>query len=357
MKIKHKKLKNGDEVISLSTFIYGILILLFVFLSIILIFSYGVDTKLGNKFVLNVARVIPLPAASIDWKKFITIDDLNDNILSIQKFYLVNDFSEENLKIDFDTQEGQKKLEIKRKEVLDKMIQDRVIEILAKKRNINLSETEINNAIYEKMNEFATTDDVKSELKKLYNWTLDDFRDKVIIPNLYKTALIQILSSEYDFSGEAREEAKKAKKELDNGKEFKDVVRMYSQGSSKKEDGYLGWIKKDQLIEELRDPLFEQTPLENNKILESSIGFHIIKIENSKLENKEKILELSQIFIPKKIFSDWLSEEMKKMKIMVPLSEFVWNYDKSRVEFNNRDMIDFEKSEESKILKENSLKF
>ena len=332
-----------EEKIKVSTLVYGILILIVVFLGISSILAYGTNSEIGKNIAGKISTVIPFPAAIVDWRHTISIDDLQANLLSVEKFYQTQDFAKEGLRVDFTTEDGKKRLRIKEREILDKMVEDKVIEILAKQRGISVSSSDVNGVVDAKLNEFGTAEDVKGDLLKSYGWSLDDFKSRVVLPGLYTDALAQKVVSDELNNDKAKAKIVEAKKQLDGGKDFADVVRSYSEGPSKEKGGELGWATKDQVAPELAAALFGDAVPEKNSIIESSIGFHIIDIENRKKENGVDVLQLRQIFVAKNTFVDWLLAQKKKMQIAIPLADFTWNAQDGIVDFRDQQMRDFEK--------------
>ena len=116
-------------------------------------------------------------------------------------------------------------------------------------------------------------------------------------------------------------------------------------------------MTKGQVAPELQDPLFGGKPLEKNSIIESSIGFHIIDIENKKKENSQDVLQIRQIFVAKNTFADWLNTQKKQMRVMIPMSEFTWNSSTGSVDFRSADMRAFEADSRAKAQGDASLMF
>ena len=75
---------------------------------------------------------IPLPAAVVKYTNFISIREVNDDLEALQSFYEKQDFSSVGMRVDFSTQDGEKRLQIKKKQLLNKLIEDRVVDILVK---------------------------------------------------------------------------------------------------------------------------------------------------------------------------------------------------------------------------------
>ena len=348
---------DNEKKIKLSTLVYAMLTVLFVIIAIISTLAYGTNTEIGKRIYLKISKIVPIPAAVIGWNDFVLLSDVRSNLASVEKFYKVNDFSQEGLRVDFSTESGKKRLKIKEREILEKLIEDKVIKILAQKRGISISEKDIDKIVENKLEELGTASDLEKDLANTYGWNMEDFKKNVVIPTAYKDALMQyVLLGELDNSS-AKEKANEARKELESGKDFAEVVDKFSEGDSKKKGGELGWVKKEQMIQELQEALFDEERYGNNEVIESSIGFHIVRIEEKKKEGEESVLRLKQIFVAKKTFADWLKDSKKSISILIPLKDFRWNSDRAVVEFRSEKMQKFEAEERLKAQGDASIMF
>ncbi|KKP96190.1 MAG: PPIC-type PPIASE domain protein [Candidatus Moranbacteria bacterium GW2011_GWE1_36_7] len=352
-----KQNKNGEKLIKVSTLIYSILIALIIIIGIASILAYGTSTEIGAKISAKISRVVPFPAAIVGWRSVVFMNDVEANLATVEKFYKTQNFASEGLRVDFTTEEGKKRLRIKQREILDKLVEDRIIEILAKKYGVSVSEADAQKVISLKLNEFGTIDDVKSDLQNSYGWDIDDFKQRVVVPSLYADALAVKVAEKNSSTEDAKKRIEMAQREIAGGKEFSQVVRTHSEGASKDRGGELGWVTKEQILPELQKALFESSDFKKSSIVESTIGFHLIEIENSKEENGVKQLKLRQIFVSKNTFSQWLENEKKQMKVIVPLKDFVWNKDSGSIDFRDEEMRVFEKEQRSKLQGDASIMF
>lgn len=361
MKKKAKKIVNvdGEPAIKVtpSTVVYSILILLIAITLIGSILAYGTNTEIGGKIAAKISNVIPFPAAIISWKNIVYIDELDENLASVKQYYQTKSFSEEGLRVDFGTEDGKKRLQIKKREVLEKMIEDEIIMILAKEKGVKINDVEAEEALETTLNQYGTTDQVREDLLKSYGWDMEDFKKQVVLPNMHAQALAEKVLAEQTGNVLAREKIEKAQQELKNGTDFEVVVEKYSEGNSKEKKGELGWVKKNQVIEELAVAIFGNSSFQKNSIIESSIGFHIVEIEEQKKEDSEDVLKLRQIFVSKNTFADWLEIQKKKINVWIPMSEFVWNKENAKVKFRENEMNVFETEQRVKAEGDASLMF
>lgn len=333
--------KKGKK-LKILTVICALVILFFtcVFAIGILIYGFGAENK-ATKFA---EKFIPYPAAVISYKGVITAGEVNNNLNSIKRFYENQDFSQAGLRVDFTTSDGKKRLEIRKRGLINKMIEDRIIRILAGKNGIVVTEEMADQNVRRKMDEFGNEEIVKNNLSNLYGWTLEEFKEKIVRPDLYAEELEKLITSENkeQFSEEARGKIEKAEKELNEGRDFAEVAQKYSDGRSAEEGGELGWFKKEQLVPEVAGAIFDFKKGERSDIIESVLGFHVVEAEERKMENNEELIRIRQVFARKKIFADWLDEQIKGIKILVPLKDYYWDSASGVVQFSSEEMRNFE---------------
>jgi len=69
------------------------------------------------------------------------------------------------------------------------------------------------------------------------------------------------------------------KKRLDEGENFEEMAKEFSEDNSAIEGGLIGYVKNEQLIGELNKEVFSLEPNEISSVIESDLGFHIFKID------------------------------------------------------------------------------
>jgi foldase protein PrsA len=345
---KNKQINEKSKNIKFSTAAgaLGVFIILWIITGAVFIYQFSWE----NKFVKFTENIIPYPAATVNFYHFITVKELDDNLKSVRLFYENQDFSKIGMRVDFSTDEGKKRLMIRKKELIDKMIEDRAIEILARKRGIMISEKTVDQNVARKLEEYGSKDEVEANLFKLYGWTLADFKEKVVRPSMYKEELQKLIleQNKDNFSQAAEKKINKAEEELAVTGDFAQVAQEFSDGLSAEQGGEMGWFSREQLADEVSGPAFSLKKGERSSVIESSLGYHIIELEDKKNEDGVDLIKLKQIFTRKKMFVDWLEEQMEEMKINVVLKDFYWDKNGVLVNFSSDEMRKFEKN-----LKEN----
>lgn len=333
-KIKKEKVKITTVVYSVIIVIIGCMILVG-----ILIYGFGVNNKITKISV----KYIPYPAVIIDSKNFVTIGEFSSNLKSIKSFYENQDFSQIGLRIDFSTKEGKKRMKIQERQLLNKMIEDKVIEELVRQSGVKITNEIVDQKVLRKLDKYGDKQSVEENLANFYGWTIEDFKKKIVKADLYKEELEKIFESQDNSGDELKSKIEDAKRELESKKDFSDVARDYSDGSTAQGGGELGWVAKEQLIPGLAESVFNIKEGERSGIIESELGFHIIKVEEKKLEEDVEIVKIRQIFVRKRNIADWLEEEISDMKIYIPLKDYYWDKNVLEAQFKNENLRKFEK--------------
>jgi len=146
----------------------------------------------------------------------------------------------------------------------------------------------------------------EKELREFYQRNIGRYRAN----ETYRPAQILFIIPKESTPEEVREIRKKCQKVLEkikNGEEFGEMALLYSEDSSSKEHGDLGFFKKGELI-----PAFEREALrlkvgEVSGILRTEFAFHIIK-----LLDRKGMEPLSFAEVKEKVKVDYYEAEMEK---------------------------------------------
>ncbi len=333
--------KIKKEKVKIATVIYSVVIFIIVYVVLVGILIYGLG--INNKITDVSAKYIPYPAAIIDSKNFVTIGEFDSNLKSIKSFYENQDFSQIGLRVDFSTEEGKRRMKIQERQLLNKMIEDKVIEALARQNGVRITNEIVNQEVSRKLDEYGNKQSVEENLANFYGWTIEDFKKKIVKADIYKKEMEKILESQDSSGDKLKSKMEDAKKELESGRDFSDVARDYSEGSTAQDGGELGWITKEQLIAKLDEAVFGAKEGERSGIIESELGFHIVEVEKKKTEEDVEMVKVRQIFVRKKNLADWLEEKMGDIKIYIPLKDYYWDKDGLEAQFKDENLKEFEK--------------
>lgn len=306
--------------------------------SVLLIVTYAVSGEWADV----VRDAVPLPLVVVEGSRIISFREVNGNLRSIRQFYEAQDFSELGMRVDFSSDDGRKRLKVREKELVNKMIEDHAIESLARSRGIIVSDEMLDQSVQRKLDEYGSTGSVEENLDRLYGWTLDDFKEKIVRNALYEEALVAFFEKEGNGIDRARTKMSEAEMALAKGSPFDQVAKDFSDGRTAEDGGKLGWFAPNDLIPELRKTVENARIGVVGSVVESPLGFHIVRVDDMKKDDEIQQYQISQIFISKPIFSDWLSEQMQQMNIWVFDANYNWNREVARLEFREEAMKDFE---------------
>ncbi|TAK95194.1 hypothetical protein EPO05_04905 [Patescibacteria group bacterium] len=335
------KVESEPKHVKFSTVIGIPIALLFMVVLGVGIAAYGFGNK--GRLVLAVERVVPYPAAKVG-SVWISLGDYNANVASVKQFYENQDFSAMGGRVDFSTPNGEKRLLVKSREVINKMVEDKAIEVLARQRGIVIADEVVHDSVTRKMEENGSSEVVTTDLSRLYGWTVTDFEEKVVRPSMYKDELIKTFQREDATRVPAESKIKEAEAALQQDQEFTAVVAKYSEGATVATGGELGWFTKSQLPPEIAPAIYALKKGERSAPLESSLGFHVIEMEDRKVEDDVEQVRIRQIFVKKQQFADWLGDQMRNIPVHIFIKGFRWGADKQFVEFIDLDMVQFEKT-------------
>ena len=354
----HKEHKTQDKKVSLTVLVISSSLVLLAALLALVFYTYSSEIDGRNNSGLGKMRMFFLPAMIIDGKSQISFSEVWKNMSAMRKFYETQDYSQVGMRVDFSTDDGKKRLMIKERELLNKMVEDRFVEVLAKENGISLAKADIDSSVQAKMDEYGSKDDVVRDLEAHYGWNIEDFKNEIVAPALYREQLakkIDELSSEEN--AKFKQKIEKAQQELKNGIDFAQVAQKYSDGSTAQNGGELGWVSASQLEPALASAIFESKSSERFEIIESSLGYHIVDVEEKKKDNNEDVTRIRQVFVKKKTFASWLDEQIKTRGANIMLKGFSWDKNAGEVVFSSNDLKLFEKDAMEKAQGDASLLF
>ena len=232
------------------------------------------------------------------------------------------------------------------RKVLEKLIEEKLIDQEAKKAGIKVASKEIEGALEEvKRRNAATQEDLEKALAnegltleaykkeiekrlqrmKLINWAVKveskagerewrDFYQKNIdryrSSESYRPSQILFLVPKEATPEEIREIRKKCRKVLEKvkgGEDFGEMAILYSEDISAKDRGDLGYFKKGELLTELEREALRLQVGEVSGIIRTNFGFHIIKLLDRKGGTPPPFEEVKE-----KVQTDYYEKEMEK---------------------------------------------
>ncbi len=121
---------------------------------------------------------------------------------------------------------------------------------------------------------------------------------------------------------EAKSTLQEVQEKLENGADFEELAREYSEGPSSEKGGSLGFIQQGQMVPEFEKTAFSLEEGEVSDIIRTQFGFHIVKVTEKKKEQLSPFQEvksdivnhLKQVKMDEKVQS-YLKEKKQNMDI------------------------------------------
>ena len=333
--------QQRQPVIHLRIIAYATLTCLVLFFALSLLWVYAWPNMFGTRGLM-LREKMPYPLVYISPKQIITYRQYAENSQAVKRFYENQDFSQIGLRVDLHTEEGQKRFLVRKKEILNKMLEDEALRYIAKRENIVVTKDMAREGVRRSLEEYGTSERVQGDLERLYGFTLAQFEDKVVMPKLYQEKILAFFDETTKPGEAAKNKIDNAKKMLDQGKNFADVAKEFSEGETRAAGGELGWFQVTDLAPELQGVVPSQTVGIPGSVVESALGYHIVMLQEIKKEEGKTLYRISQIFTRKASFTDWLTKKMQEIPIYVLSPEYRFDKDKAQIEFKSENMRQFE---------------
>ena len=248
----------------------------------------------STKFAVN---IYPFPAAIINngivWAK-----DYYQQLAYIRQFSLK-------------TKQPVPEAAVLRTQIIDQLIENKLLEMQALRYNITVSSKDVNDAYQKIVTQSGGTSEVNKVLNELYGMSERDFKhlvhQQVLKEKIQNELITQVKVAHILIKDEARanEIAARAKQ----GEDFGALAKQYSEDTKSRDaGGELGWLAKGQLvvdnnpIPEFDEAAFKVKVGEITGPVKTGIGFEIIKVEDRKGKIDEN-------------FNTWLAGLKKQAKI------------------------------------------
>lgn len=234
--------------------------------------------------------------------------------------------------------EGRKFGDVAREKLLDMLIDEKLQLHRAGELGITVADEEVNSEIEnakkyfdseEKFNEFLKGQSIDLEYFKgsvrkelIINKLTDKLTEKVAVTDeeikaYYDTHQDEFVSVKAShILLETKEEAEKMLQRVKAGENFAELAKQNSKDPSAKENsGDLDYFRHGEMVEPFEKAAFALKPGEISDIVQTDFGFHIIKVEDSKLDKFEDVkaqLKGRLLYDKKRAEYDKLLEEMRK---------------------------------------------
>jgi len=239
---------------------------------------------------------------------------VNDEIITDREIARQLEPVYEKFKTIYGGQKLVEKLEEAKQRVAQQMIEDRLLYSEAKKQNIEIDEKDLDARVQEMVRGIGsremfdkalieqqlTLKDLKDryrqqlmvrklidkkvgggvlvtpiEIEAYYGKNSEEFQ----LPERVKLKNILISVKKFPDPAKALSLARDISKRLREGCDFDGLAKVYSDGPGASEGGLMGYVKRGDLLPEIEQAVFSLKPGEVTGIVQSSLGYHIFKVE------------------------------------------------------------------------------
>jgi parvulin-like peptidyl-prolyl isomerase len=205
------------------------------------------------------------------------------------------------------------------KQVVDRLIQQKVIEKLSRENGVSVSKKEVDDQFNQIADENGGTDKVKQILSDLYGLDINSFKNLIrdqLLQEKLQDKFTQDLQMQIkvrhilikvapDATPEAKAAAQAKAQDILNkikgGADFAETAKQFSEDeASAGQGGELPFFSKGQNVKEFETVAFSLNPGEVSDLVQTQYGFHIIK-----MEEKKGSINMT--------FDEWLADTEKKM--------------------------------------------
>ena len=296
--------------------IVGLIILLLVGVGVAI---YGFKSE--NKLVYRVSRIVHYPVVTIDSKVF---PWLSTNSAGYDQYLYYLEATKQGEKIVRERQGNTAEISEEdylqlKSEILDNLGDRLILDAEAKKRNIDVTDQEIQDRYSQLVENSGGEEQAKSFIRDYFGWSVEEWQENILKKGLLEEKLAKTLSEDQGLKDQARVRAEEVLSKVQAGEDFAELAKQYSEDSSAENGGDLGVIEKGVTVKSFEDAAFALDKDQTSGIVETEYGFHIIKV-NDKSDDK---IRVSHILIKAVSFESWMEQAREDYNL-----ELVINFDK-----------------------------
>lgn len=266
--------------------ILNLIIKLLIALIIILVIFSGClyYFKWHNKTVNVITRIIPLPAAFVNFKP-IFYYSWDSQVQTLNNYYIKEKNINHDLQVPPINQTGN--------HILERMIEGEILNQTARQYDITVSNEEVNSYLDKLSIEIGGQVELEKQLNELYDWSTKDFVNQIVRPIILKNKLAAAITVDDRINQQTRQRAEKILEEVKNSNQpFEELAQKYSEDITAVQGGDLGYFSQGQMVESFEKAAFALKPGEISDLVQTQFGYHIIKLEEVLKDDQDAIVQV-----------------------------------------------------------------
>ncbi|MEA3272975.1 MAG: hypothetical protein U9Q72_00010 [Patescibacteria group bacterium] len=159
----------------------------------------------NNTIIKTTAKVIPFPVATVGFLHWVSANEYNERVEIIRRYHSLQGVISEVEDYDLGSIIGQQYLAVAKKNLLDRMIKEEVIKIIAKENNISISQEDLQIEIAKIADANGGKEKLAEEVKRIYRISFKDFSEKIIENKIYQRKLYQLVFQRGELNRQGKE--------------------------------------------------------------------------------------------------------------------------------------------------------
>ena len=204
------------------------------------------------------------------------------------------------------------------RQAITELASEKTVALVAKQYGIRVTNGELDTAL-QSVVESANAQSPGSfkNILNLYGVTENEFRSKILQPQLLKTNLLIWFNSQRQLNPAAYKQADTIVAQIHQGADFSSLVPQFTQDASTKNlGGDLGLVSYASLLPEFKEAI-DGANTGSVVLVPSRYGLHIMQIKDKDMQGAGQTAQvhLFQIFLSTENFQQWLDIQTSKIKV------------------------------------------
>lgn len=257
---------------------------------------------LGESFAKAMANIMPYPAMYVNGQPVLMSDYFSD------KEAMAKNLSRQDLPYE------EKELA---RSVIRAILEKTVLQSLAKNEGLSVEAEELNSQINDFILMSGGEQQADKSLNELYGWNIEQFKNKVVSPLILSGKLEFVFLEKNGRSAKLAMLQQKLSEIKEDEDKFYEIASEINEDSTKASQGDLGWTTIGESSPEFESIILNLKAGETSPVIETSYGYQIVRLEEtSRMEEGKLAYHVSQIFLKKPAFDDYLQEQISKARVI-----------------------------------------